>query len=401
MTTTAHVAVLGTGRMGAAMATRLADRFPVVTWSRSGTEVPGVPAAPTAAAAVKDADVVVLALFDADACRGVLADCLVDVAAHAVVVNTATIGPEDAAAIAESVADRGVSYLHAPVLGSVPAVAGGTLTVLAGEPVDGPTAEVLGALGQVLEVGGPATAAALKLVAIGTLADGLLGVRDALRRSRAAGLPLDPTLSVLERTPLGGLVHAKRDRLTGARADAEFTLGALAKDLALLDAATGLRHRAAPAIEALRAGDHAEDDIAVLCTSPPAPSRQLPDARLEVRAGLDVPDEVLAPLHAYALGHATGSAEHFRRAFRPTAHIEGLRDGAFSSWDLDTYCALFDGPAPDEQERRRTVDSVAVTGTVATATMTLEHGPDRFTDVFLLVREADDWRIANKAYHRS
>ncbi|MFI7344007.1 nuclear transport factor 2 family protein [Streptomyces sp. NPDC050085] len=38
---------------------------------------------------------------------------------------------------------------------------------------------------------------------------------------------------------------------------------------------------------------------------------------------------------------------------------------------------------------------------VATATMTLSHGADTFTDIFLLVRTDDSWRIANKAYHRN
>ncbi|WTG04638.1 nuclear transport factor 2 family protein [Streptomyces sp. NBC_00012] len=32
--------------------------------------------------------------------------------------------------------------------------------------------------------------------------------------------------------------------------------------------------------------------------------------------------------------------------------------------------------------------------------MTLSHGVDTFTDIFLLVRVDDSWRIANKAYHR-
>ena len=131
-----------------------------------------------------------------------------------------------------------------------------------------------------------------------------------------------------------------------------------------------------------------------------APTPEFEDARLTVASDLSVPDDVLAPLHAYALGHATGAPDHFRRAFRPTAHVEGLRDGDFTSWDLDTYCALFDGPAPDEHERSRTIDSVVVTGTVASATMTLHHGANTFTDVFLLVRDADGWRIANKVYHR-
>jgi hypothetical protein len=114
-----------------------------------------------------------------------------------------------------------------------------------------------------------------------------------------------------------------------------------------------------------------------------------------------VDDAVLEPLHAYIRGHATGDPAHFRDAFLPTAHVEGIREGVFVSWPLDDYCALFPGrPAPDEATRTRRIDTVAVHGTVATATMTLSHGADTFTDVFLLVRVNGGWRIANKAYHR-
>jgi hypothetical protein len=133
-----------------------------------------------------------------------------------------------------------------------------------------------------------------------------------------------------------------------------------------------------------------------------APTAQhFDDARLTVADAVQAADELLEPLHAYALGHATGSPDHFRRAFRPTAHIEGIRDGAFASWDLETYCALFDGPAVDEETRARTIDSVEPVGTIASATMTLRHGGDTFTDMFLLVQEAGSWRIANKGYHRA
>lgn len=131
-----------------------------------------------------------------------------------------------------------------------------------------------------------------------------------------------------------------------------------------------------------------------------ATPRQFPDARLTVAEAVDVPPEVLEPLHAYALGHATGEPAHFRRAFRPTAHVEGLRDGAFHSWDLETYCALFDGPAADEETRSRVVDDVRLVESVASATMTLHHGESTFTDVFVLLGDADGWRIANKVYHR-
>jgi hypothetical protein len=117
--------------------------------------------------------------------------------------------------------------------------------------------------------------------------------------------------------------------------------------------------------------------------------------------GSAVDDAVLAPLRAYMHGHATGDPAHFRAAFLPSAHVEGIRDGAFVSWPLDEYCALFGGaPAPDEATRERHIDGVEVHGTVAIASMTLNHGPDTFTDVFLLLQADEGWRIANKAYHR-
>jgi len=410
MTASTHVTVLGAGRMGAAMALRLADHHPVVTWSRSGRTVRGIDAAPTPAAAVKDADVVVLALFDGPACRAVLSHCLEEVPDGAVIVNTATVAPDEAADLARLVTHAGRRYLHAPVMGSVPAVEAGRLTVLGGGPVDEVARPVLSHLGTILETDGPAEAAALKLVAIGVLGDALLGLRAALGRGEQAGLDRASTLDVLERSPLGALAGSKRDLLrggaprVGADQEAEFAVQALAKDLALLGALTSSPHPATELIETLRQqGQLADsDDIVALCTAPPRePTSTLGDARLELREGLAVPADVLEPLHEYALGHATGSPEHFVRAFRATAHIEGLRDGEFTSWDRQAYCGRFDGPSPDEQRRRRILDSVDVVGSVAAARMTLLHGDDEFTDLFLLVREADGWRIANKVYHRA
>jgi hypothetical protein len=78
-----------------------------------------------------------------------------------------------------------------------------------------------------------------------------------------------------------------------------------------------------------------------------------------------------------------------------------IKRAVVTSARLHECCALFDGqPAPDEPSRSRRIDAVEVHGTVATASMTLRHGADIFTDVFLLVRVDSRWRIANKAYHR-
>jgi Putative lumazine-binding len=107
------------------------------------------------------------------------------------------------------------------------------------------------------------------------------------------------------------------------------------------------------------------------------------------------------PLEQYIKGHKTRDASVMRAAFLPTAHVEGMRENGFLSWDIDTYCALFDGvPAADEGHRMRAIDSIEVYESVAMARMTLLHGTMKFTDMFVLLKDSNgDWKIANKAYH--
>jgi hypothetical protein len=108
---------------------------------------------------------------------------------------------------------------------------------------------------------------------------------------------------------------------------------------------------------------------------------------------------IRAAINHYFRGHATGDATHMRKAFLPTAHIEGIREGKFTSWTLDEYCALFKGkPAADESTRVRTIDLVDVSGNSGMAKATLVHGPTVFTDYFVLLKVGDEWRIANKVY---
>ncbi len=379
-TPTPTVAVLGLGRMGTAMTTRLRDQGWAVTgWTRSDGTDPGP--------VVRAADVVLLALFDGPACDQVIDSCAAHLSAATTVVNTTTVAPREADAHETMVRATGAGYVHAPVMGSVPAVLGGTLTVLVGSssPDLGAAEDLLVDLGEVVRAGSVADAAALKLVANSALGGAVLAVRDSRRYAEELGVTDDAALDVLERSALGGLVRGRRD----ATGPAHFTTAALAKDLALLAAETPSARTLADRVRGLlSSGTAAEDDDLFALTSPS-----------EEHAA---PDDVLEPLASYARGHATGDPAHFRRAFLPTAHVEGLRDGAFVSWTLDEYCALFGGtPAPDEPERRRRVEHVRVEGTVGTATMTLRHGPDTFTDVFVLVRVDEGWRIANKAYHRA
>jgi hypothetical protein len=108
---------------------------------------------------------------------------------------------------------------------------------------------------------------------------------------------------------------------------------------------------------------------------------------------------VRAAINQYFRGHATASPDEMRKAFLPTAHIEGLRNGKFVSWTVEEYCGNFKGkPAADEASRKRTIDSVNVSGTAAMARATLVHGSTTFTDYFVLLKVDGEWKIANKVY---
>jgi hypothetical protein len=108
---------------------------------------------------------------------------------------------------------------------------------------------------------------------------------------------------------------------------------------------------------------------------------------------------VRAVVEQYFRGHATGDPAEMRKPFLPSAHIEGIRNGVFTSWTVEQYAGNFNGkPAANEAARRRTIDHVEISGTAAMASATLRHGATTFTDYFVLLKVNDEWKIANKVY---
>ncbi|MFE9612038.1 nuclear transport factor 2 family protein [Streptomyces sp. NPDC006012] len=69
----------------------------------------------------------------------------------------------------------------------------------------------------------------------------------------------------------------------------------------------------------------------------------------------------------------------------------------------EEYCGLFSGlPASDDASRswQCCIDAIDVHGTVATASLTLRHSADGFTDAFLLVHADGGRRNADEVCHR-
>src|SRR5215207_10737778 len=93
-----------------------------------------------------------------------------------------------------------------------------------------------------------------------------------------------------------------------------------------------------------------------------------------VRAQDDAdPQQIREVIGVYFRGHATANADTMRAAFMPTAHIEGIRNGVFTSWTVDQYVVNFRGAvAADEATRTRVIDVVDLTPTAAMVKATLK-----------------------------
>lgn len=143
----AGVALIGTGRMGAAMAGRLSDAgFPLALFNRTRAKADRVAAElagpatvyDTAAAAAHWADVVLVSLADDAAVTAAYrgdAGVAGGVRPGTVVLEMSTLAPATVRALAPLVTGRGGTLIDAPVSGSVATVQQGQLTVLAaGDP---------------------------------------------------------------------------------------------------------------------------------------------------------------------------------------------------------------------------------------------------------------------------
>lgn len=166
-----RVALLGTGRMGSAIATRLADLQPVL-WNRTRARAEALAVGTvvsTPAEAVRDADLVISSLTGAEALVATFEspDGALSAASDQLFVEMSTAGPDAEIDLAAKVRRTGSRMLDAPILGPPTGILAGTGTILVGgEEEDLDRARVvLDRLGEVRYVGPLGSAARLKLVA--------------------------------------------------------------------------------------------------------------------------------------------------------------------------------------------------------------------------------------------
>lgn len=204
------VAFLGLGAIGEPMAARVAARFPLVAWNRTGARADafaaahaGVRAAATPRDAAALADVV-LTCLPVSADVAALLDgpdgLLAGLRPGTPVVDCTSGDPATSRAIAARLAERGCGYLDAPVSGGTNGAAAGTLTVMVGgsPALLERVRPVLAAFGsRIVHLGPVGAGDAMKAVNNALLAVHILAVGEGLAALAKAGLDPRQALEVL------------------------------------------------------------------------------------------------------------------------------------------------------------------------------------------------------------
>ncbi|HEY7006906.1 MAG TPA: 3-hydroxyisobutyrate dehydrogenase [Sphingomicrobium sp.] len=135
----AKIAFIGLGHMGGGMAPNLAKAghevraFDLVPEAVERAVAAGCSAAPSAAEAVKDADVVITMLPAAKHVRAVFEnDVAPNAKSGALLIDCSTIDVASAREVGEAMKAKGFDFVDAPVSGGIAAAAAGTLALMVG-----------------------------------------------------------------------------------------------------------------------------------------------------------------------------------------------------------------------------------------------------------------------------
>jgi 3-hydroxyisobutyrate dehydrogenase-like beta-hydroxyacid dehydrogenase len=281
----ARIAILGTGRMGSAIARCLAEFEPTL-WNRtrSRAEQVGVGrVAATPADAARDTDLVILSLTGADAVRAALgeADGALTAAHGQLFIEMSTSGPAVVEELAAQLRASGSALIDAPIMGAPTVVLRGAAAILAGGAPDdiARARPVLELLGEVRHVGPLGSGARLKLVANSMLAVVTSAAAELQVAGEAAGLDGEDVFWVLARLA-PALEMRRAGYLQRRHQPTLFAVRDLLKDLNLArelfgqsGAQTPLTARARTIVEAAAAEGPDLDITAVINRYTPPPAR--------------------------------------------------------------------------------------------------------------------------------
>ncbi len=106
-----------------------------------------------------------------------------------------------------------------------------------------------------------------------------------------------------------------------------------------------------------------------------------------------------AAIEHYFQAHALGNGDFIRRAFSPDARISFVEGQHKTDWTTEEFAKRFQAPAVDEYRRIRTVERLDVSGSAASAVLTLNYPNVEFTDHMSLLKIDGEWKIVGKVFY--
>ena len=274
----ATIAFLGTGLLGAAFAEAAATRGDRVTvWNRSvdtqrGLEVFGITVAATPADAVRGASRVHLVLKDDAVVDAVITAVRAGLTPEAVLVDHSTTLPALTVGRAATLAEAGLSFLHAPVFMTPLAArtAKGSMLVSGPRGVFESVAADLAAMTGRLEYQGERAdlAAAKKLFGNALILSLSATMADMLTLAQGSGVDAQAAIDVAELFDLNALVATRGGNMVKGNFAPSFELAMARKDFGLMLATAGDRPLAvlpgvAARMDQLIAAGHGADDVSI------------------------------------------------------------------------------------------------------------------------------------------
>jgi 3-hydroxyisobutyrate dehydrogenase len=238
------IALLGTGLLGSAIATRLlACGHSLSVWNRHPERAQpllelGARQAPSPAAAAAEADWLLTVLSDGPTTHAVLIDQVAEELRGRRVLQIGTIGPAESQRLSEAVIALGGSYLEAPVLGSRPEALDGTLQLMTGGSAE-LMQEALPLLQQLsrdpVHLGAVGSAMTAKLALNQLIASLTHAFSLSLHLVQQGGVEVEPFMALLRNSALYAPTFDKKlqRELSGDYANPNFPTAHLRKDLDL------------------------------------------------------------------------------------------------------------------------------------------------------------------------
>jgi 3-hydroxyisobutyrate dehydrogenase-like beta-hydroxyacid dehydrogenase len=259
------IGFIGIGSMGQPMATRLIEAgHSLIIWNRTKSKTEnlvsrGAKLADNPAGVASQADVIITMVTDGASLKSVALSedgVLAGASSGKIYIDMSTVDPASSLAVAEAAAKKGVRYLRAPVLGSIPFAAQGKLTILgSGDKADYDQCQkIFNAFASGgFYLGAGEESRYFKLALNSMLAVMCQMLAETLVLGEKAGLDVNQMLSIIKGTGLcSPFIAFKADGLAKRDFKATFTTSMMIKDYDLVLSAAKDIHMPLPMISLVR-----------------------------------------------------------------------------------------------------------------------------------------------------